>query len=72
MIAKIFRGSKLIICKKLLNFASFDPCYKFAPQRRPQTCLSLVKNMIVQILITNDQEILCCDTTFGLVRGKIC
>ena len=56
----------------MLNFASFDPCYKFEPQRRPQTCLSLVKNMIVQILITNDQEILCCDTTFGLARGKIC
>ena len=41
-------------------------------QRRPKEYLSFINNIIIPTLITNDQEILYCDTTFGISGAKIC
>ena len=54
------------------KFPIFETYFKFMPQRKPKVCLSFIKNIIIQILITNNQETTCCNTTFGLSGAKIC
>ena len=54
------------------KFAIFEPFFELMPQRRPKVFLSFIRNIIIQTLITNDQEILCCDTNFCLSVGKVC